>query len=290
MKFLTTDLSISDSGNEIIISGNGTYKLPLPMEGSRPIIYPELKADLTSNSTSYTGPIYNLIAAAKSTEGSLTKQSPDLEIADYPRTNYYFDESGCVTLDGFKASWYMDEGILPFTALVFPSTIKILSIFDIANVDTEVYKCSSGEIIFRNPYITLISKEARGADVFPYEVATSLINATMDSEVQVAASHFMSALDRIKLFISREDDNCVSLEFNDKGLFLYNCDKSCVEQISAEALEDFTCYIDIDNLVSQLKAFDSDDIITLGYGNDQFIQLSAECLGQIVVLSETEGA
>lgn len=286
----TTCLSLSETGNEIIITGNGTYKLPLPLDGPEPIKYPALTSDITPQSNKYVGPIYNIIAAAKSTEGSITKFSADLEMADYPRTNYYFDESGCVSLDGYKASWYKDDCLLPFKALIYPSTIKVLSIFDIADNDTEVYKCTSGEIVFVTPNITLISKEARGTEVFPYEVATSLINAAIDAETQVAAGHFMSALDRIKLFIASIDDNCIKLEFSDKGLFLFNCNKSCTEQISAEALEDFECFIDIDNLTSQLKSYDSDDIVTLGYGNDQFIQLSSDCIGQIVVLSQTEGA
>ena len=86
-----------------------------------------------------------------------------------------------------------------------------------------------------------------------------------------------------------DDDNCIKLVFSDKGLFAYNCATSCSEQISAEALEDFDCFVDIDNLMIQLKAFDSTEPINLGFGNDQFIQLEGDGLGQIVVLSVGDG-
>lgn len=285
----TVNIKLSDTGNEILILGNGNYKLALPLDGSHPIVYPEIKASLDSATDKYVGPIYNLIAAAKCTEGALTKITSDIPPEDYPRTNYYFDSTGCVTLDGFKASWYRDENLLAFNTLLHPSTIKLLPILDATGRDVEVYKSTTGEIIFKNDVITLISKEARGLDVFPYEVATSLIDSPIEASVQVAPGHFLSALDRLKLFIGMDDDNCIKLVFSDKGLFAYNCATSCSEQISAEALEDFDCFVDIDNLMTQLKAFDSAEPINLGFGNDQFIQLEGDGLGQIVVLSVGDG-
>ena len=282
------EFGLSDTGNEILISGNGNYKLALPLDGGHPIAYPASNINMIGATDVYHGPVYNIIAAAKCTEGALTKITSDTPAADFPRTNYYFDESGCVTLDGFKASWYRDETLLPFKALIYPSTIKMLSVLDATGRDVEVYKCASGELIFRNDTITLISKEARGLDVFPYEVATSLIDSTIEAAVQVAPAHFLAALDRLKLFIASDDDNCIKLEFSDKGLFAFNCSKSCTEQISAEALDEFDCFIDIDNLVTQLKAFDADEPITLGFGNDQIMQLEGDGLGQIVVLSDVE--
>lgn len=281
----TVDISLSDTGNELLIYGNGNYKLPLPLDNSRPIVYPAIKASLDPATDKYTGPIYNLISAAKCTEGSITKITSDTLPEDYPRTNYYFDTTGCVTLDGFKASWCRDEELLPFATLLHPCTIKLLPILDATGRDVEVYKSTTGEIIFKNNYITLISKEARGLDVFPYEVATSLIDSPVEASVQVAPGQFLSALDRLKLFIGIDDDNCIKLNFSTNGLFAYNCAASCSEQISADNLEDFECYVDIDNLVAQLKAFDNDTPIDLGYGMEQFIQLEGDGLGQIVVLS-----
>jgi hypothetical protein len=283
-----TEFGLSDSGNEIIIVGNGSYKLALPLEHGKPIVYPTLKVDFEPASEVYTGPVYSIVSAAKSTEGAITKITPDVRPEDYPRTNYFFNETGCVTLDGFKASWLRDETLLQFDTLIYPSTIKMLSVIDSIGRDIEAYKSASGHLIFRNSVVTLISKEANGCEVFPYEVATSLIDSPMEAAVKVAPGHFLAALDRLKLFISVEDDSCVKLEFTDKGLFAYNCAKSCSEQISAECLEPFECYIDIDSLVAQLKSFDTDEPITLGFGNDEFIQLSGDGLDQIVVLSELD--
>lgn len=283
-----TEFGLSESGNEIIIKGNGSYKLALPLDNGGPIVYPAIRADFDVNSDVYTGPVYSIVGAAKCTEGSLTKITSDMPTEDFPRTNYYFNDTGCITLDGFKASWLRDDTILPFETLIYPSTIKMLSVIDSLGRDITAYKSTSGHLIFKNDIVTLISNEARGCDVFPYEVATSLIDSPMEASVQVSPGHFLAALDRLKLFIAIDDDNCIKLEFSDKGLFAYNCAKSCSEQISAEALDEFECFVDIDNLVSQLKAFDADESITLGFGMDAIIQLEGDGLGQIVVLSETE--
>ena len=283
-----TEFGLSDSGNEIIIKGNGSYKLALPLDNGGPIKYPEIKAELDINSEAYVGPAYNIVGAAKCTEGSLTKITSDMPTEDFPRTNYYFNETGCITLDGFTASWLRDETILPFETLIYPSTIKMLSVIESIGRDITAYKSTSGHLIFKNDTITLISNEARGCDVFPYEVATSLIDSPIDASVQVSPGHFLAALDRLKLFITVTDDNCIKLEFSDKGLFAYNCSKSCSEQISAENLPEFDCFVDIDNLVSQLKAFEPDESITLGFGTDAIIQLEGDGLGQIIVFSETD--
>ena len=114
-----TEFTLSDSGNEIIINGNGSYKLALPLDNGRPIAYRAITASLDNASPVYIGPAYNIVAAAKCTEGSITKITSDLPDADFPRTNFFFNNTGCITLDGFKASWYRDEDLLQFDALMY---------------------------------------------------------------------------------------------------------------------------------------------------------------------------
>lgn len=285
-KFTSSDvtLKLSKTKNELVVRGNGEYKVSLPMEGGNPIEYPVVdEGALTAATDVFNSDISFLINAAKNSEGAITKITPDIQLEDYPRTNYYFSNTGCVTLDGFKATWVKEEGLLPFTTLVYPSTIKLLPILGVGTT-TEVFKTESNDIVFKTPTITIISKEAQGLDAFPYEIAVKLIETPVENKVDVAANGFISALDRLKLFISNVDGNCVKLTFGDKGLIASVNSDTCSEQISSEPLSAYMCYIDIDNLVAQLKSF-NDEVVTLGYGNEAFIQLANENIGQIIVSS-----
>lgn len=287
-----TEIGVSESGNELTVIGNGEYKLSLPLNSEgHPIKFPVLPMIKLANSETvdenqiYYGDLSLFTTSAKFAEGAILKPSADLQIEDYPRTNYYFGKIGCVTLDGFRAT-LVDTDKFTYEALIYPSTIKLLSI--LRNDDFKSYKVND-VLVFKCDGMTLYAKCADGLDAYPYEVATSLLNQKLPNCVSVAASGFLSALDRLKLFITSFDENCITLDFNSDGLFAKTMSGSCIEQIAADKFDStFTCVIDIDTLISQLKCL-GDSAIKLFFGDKDIIQLISDNVKQLVVLCNDEG-
>lgn len=286
-----TKIGVSDSGHELTIIGNGEYKLSLPLNSEgNPIVFPKLPMikkveDVEPNTDNvYYGDISLFINSAKFAEGAILKPSIDLQIEDYPRTNYYFGSIGCVTLDGFRAT-LVETNEFKYEALIYPSTIKLLSLLN--NDNFESYKIDD-ILVFKCDGMILYAKCADGLDAYPYEVATSLLNQDLPNSVSVAASGFLSALDRLKLFITSFDDNCITLDFNENGLFAKTMSGAGVEQIAADKFDNtFTCTIDIDTLISQLKCL-GDSVIKLWFGDNDIIQMMCENVKQLVVLCNNE--
>lgn len=287
-KFTCAEVSfgIGKSKKDLTVKGNGEYKLPIAFENGEIVEYPIPNISAEPASEIFEAEVGLISNAAKKSEGAITKVTPDIQLEDYPRTNYYFDSTGCVTLDGFKATWVKGDKLLPFTTLVYPSTIKLLSIFGVDD-KIKAYKAENGNLIFKSENITLVSKEAQGIEAFPYEVAIGLIETEVEKSVDVTAGGFLAALDRLKLFMLPVDGNCVKLEFGENGLTASSSSGACSEQISSDNVAQFSCFVDVDNLISQLKSF-GEEIVTIGYGGDKFMQLFTEEIGQIVVLTTEE--
>lgn len=288
-----TEIGISDkSENELLVSGNGDYKLSLPLNSEgKPIKFPVLPmiksvSDVissTDDSNVYFGDPSVIVNYAKFCEGAITKVTSDLQVEDYPRTNYYFGEVGCVTLDGYKATW-VDNSIFNFNALIYPSTIKLLPLMSSDNFSARL--CND-VLYFSCNNIKLYSKCSPGIEAFPYEPVLGLLSKNFESTVSLAASAFVSSLDRLKLFITSFDENCIRLKFSSDGMFATTMSGSCCEQLSAESLSDFECIVDVDGLVSQLKCF-GDSIISFGYGDEAIVTMVSESIKQLVVLSSDE--
>lgn len=276
-----TELFVSDTGNELKITGDGTYTISIPVDsGGIPIKYP--KVDVSNiDSETYTGRVSDIVNSSKYCEGSITKLTYDIQVEDYPRTNYYLYDK-MVTLDGFLAT-VVDGLDFPFATLISPATMKLLSNF--TDEGFSVYK-SGKYVVFKSTNCELISIEPEGINAFPHEVAISLIDGIDGYTVDVSSSVIVNALNRLSLFTDETYENSIMLKFNKDGVFAYTINESCCEQLSAEPQDDeYTCYVNVDSLISQLKPYGS-EVVTLYYGNEQCLKIVCDNVSQIVVLSD----
>ena len=276
----TTQLNISDSNNELTVSGDGDYKISSPIDANgKPIEYPEIEDDAAVTDV-FTGNVSELLAAAKFCEGSLLKATLDIQVEDYPRTNYYFGKD-IISLDGFLAT-RVSGNFVNFDTLISPSTLKLLSLF--TDEDFSMYKTKTYNV-FKCSDCVMYTVEPEGLDAYPTEVASQLIDSISGNTVDISAGILTSALDRLNLFTDDRSDNSIKIVFNDKGMFAYTIDGACVEQISSEPCKEFSCYINVISLISMLKAY-SADIIKLYYGDDRCFKFEFNNVGQIIVLSD----
>ena len=275
-----TQISISNSKSELNICGDGNYKISIPIDATgKPIEYPEIEVEEPITDV-YRGSISSIISAAKYCEGSILKLTLDIQVEDYPRTNYYFGKD-IISLVGFLAT-RVSGNYLPFEALVSPVTLKLLSLF--SDEDFCAYKTKTYNV-FKSKDCVMYTVEPEGLDAYPTEVASQLIDSISGNVVNISASVLTSALNRLNLFTDDRSDNSIKVVFNKDGMFAYTIDNACVEQISSEPCEDFSCYINVTSLISILKAY-STDVIRLYYGDEQCFKFEFENVSQIIVLSD----
>ena len=276
-----TELFLSESENELKLNGDGLYTISIPIdaEGNK-IKYPSIDIG-TNKSEIYTGKMKNFINNIKYCEGSITKPSFDLQVEDYPRTNYYVGDK-TVALDGFLATIVYSDPI-PFNMLISPAMVKILSNFE--DDDFNLYKTNK-YIVFTSKSCKLVSIEPEGLEGFPIEVAESIINNISGNSINISASVLSNALSRLNLFTEDKYDNSIKLKFNSNGMFAYTLDESCCETISSECINDsFECYINVHSLMSLIKNY-SDDILTVIFGDEQCLKFVCDNISQIIVLSD----
>lgn len=279
----TTQLSISESGHELIVNGDGNYKISIPIDSNgESIKYPEIVPG-KKITESYSGSVSELISAAKYCEGSILKLSVDIQVEDYPRTNYYFGKN-IISLDGFLATKVVGD-FLPFETLISPATLKLLTYF--SDTDFETYKTETYSV-FKCDNCILYTVEPEGLDAYPTEVASNMIDDIRGNVVNISANVLVNALNRLNLFADERSGNSIKVVFNSNGMFAYTVDKSCVEQISAEPCSDFECYINVSSFLSLLKPY-STDIIKLYYGDDMCFKIEFNNVNQIIALSDIEG-
>lgn len=276
-----TEISISNTGNELKLNADGNYTISIPIDpNGAPIKYPVIDPGDPITDV-YNGSITKILSATKHCEGSITKLTFDLQVEDYPRTNYYVGDK-VVALDGFLAT-IVDGDFLPFNMLISPTTLKILSNFTDSNF--VVYKTKKYNV-FACDNCKLITVEPEGINEFPIEVASAIVDNVKGDSLNISASVLSNALSRLNLFTEDKYDNSIKLKFNSNGMSAYTLDESCCETISSECVNDsFECYINVHSLMSLIKNY-SDDILTIIFGDEQCLKFVCDNVSQIIVLSD----
>ena len=123
-----------------------------------------------------------------------------------------------------------------------------------------------------------------GIDDFAVEPITQLLESEFESMCKIPKSSLLQLLDRLALFVGTYDNNGILLTFTEQGLQVSSKASNGVELIpfmESNNFKDFTCFIDIDMLQSQIKAQVS-DAITMYYGSDKAIKMTDGNITQIV--------
>ena len=97
-------------------------------------------------------------------------------------------------------------------------------------------------------------------------------------------------LDRLSLFVGTYDKNAVDLTFTNQGLQVSSKASSGIEilpYVNSENQVDFTCAVDIQMLVNEVKAIQN-DLIEIYYGDDSSIKLVDGNITIVIALMEDE--
>ena len=270
IKFETKD-------NSLEVKGNGTYNIALPLdENGQPIVYPNPIAKFVMDGEPDTIALSDIKLLLNTAKSSL---ATTMEVPCY--TGYYIGDS-VITTDTCKMC-YIDKNLLNEPVLISPEMMNLLDLMEADKI--QVYS-NDNIILFRSPDCDVYGYKMEGIEDYAVSSISKLIATQFESQCKVSKDSLLATLDRIALFVGAYESNAIRLNFTQDGIDISSLKSNGVETISyteSENFKPFTCRININMLISQLKAY-TKDVVEIQYGDGRFISLINDDVTQIIAL------
>ena len=275
-KMTSESVTIEQTDEFLHVSGGKSdYKIEiaLDVDGSAIVLKaPEFKAEV--NQSVKLASVKNILATAKSALAT------ELKAPCY--TAYYVGDN-ILSTDSYRVC-AIREKLLDKPVLVRADTMDLL---DIAESDL---KCGvDGEslrFVTDDGTFSLTTKVNEGIESYAVDALNQFVNSEFDAKCTMRKNDLLQALDRLVLFVSDYDRNTINLLFDKDSLTLTNkknAGKEVVEYSGDKTEKLFECAINIEFLVSQIKAHPNDDI-TISYGLPNCIKIESGDVTQIIAL------
>lgn len=273
-------LEIKSDITALQVKGNGTYKIELPLDENGEFIkYPDpvKKLDL-SNATETTINRTTIQVILETVKPAL---AVTLENPCY--TGYYIGDQ-VVATDTYKIA-SMDVKMFDKPRLISSEMLDLLAVIDTEKINAYL---TDNDVVFSTPTCTVCGKLMEGIEDFAIDPIMGLVQTEFDSVCSVPKNALLQLLDRLSLFVGPYDKNAIHLTFTSQGLQVSSKATNGIEMInyiSSENFKDFTCAIDIQMLINEVKAI-SNDVIEIHYGEDNAIKMIDGNITIIVALLE----
>lgn len=271
------------SGTQILkVTGNGTYKIELPLdENGEPIKYPN-PYEVIRESVNDVGTI-NRTTIQVILETIKPALAVTLENPCY--TGYYIGDN-VVATDTYKIA-SMGVKLFDSPKLVGAELMDLLSVMNAEKISVAI---SDDDVIFSTDDCVICGKFMEGLEDYAIDAIMDLVNTKIDSFCVIPKSAILQLLDRLSLFVGTYDKNAIYLTFTRNGLQVSSKAANGVEIIeytASENFKDFTCSVDIQMLMQEVKAIQN-DVIELYYGEDNAIKMTDGNITVVVALLEDE--
>lgn len=249
------------------VKGNGTYKIELPLDENGDYIkYPDPCVSVNlSNAVTTT---LNKTTVAVILETVKSALATTLENPCY--TGYYMADK-VVATDTYKIAC-MDVNMFTEPKLISAELLDLIAVMQAEKIEVNI---QDNDIVFSTPDCTICGKLMEGIEDFAIDPIMNLVDADFGSSCSVPKNALLQLLDRLSLFVGPYDKNAVYLTFTKDGLQISSKVASGVEiipYISSDNFNDFTCAIDIQMFLNEVKAI-SNDVIEIYYDSDTAIKL-----------------
>lgn len=280
-KMTSDKVSLELTGEELKVTGNGEYKIELPLnEDGELIKFP----NPLDNMHVVTEPDYWI--ELTTVKQLLTMNKPALATDDGSCYAGYYAGESVVTTDSYKIC---GTGIKLFDApvLIRPQMMDLLDVMSSEKIavyiqdDTIVFKCDG---------CAVYGKTLEGIEDYQIDAISGLLDLDFPSECSVSKDTLLQALDRLALFVGPYDKGGVYMTFTRDGIMLSSKKSSGTEVVpykTSKDFKDFTACISIDMLQTQVKAHTLDEI-TIQYGLDNALKIVDGNVTQIVAYIEDD--
>lgn len=267
-KLTCTSVTLEVSDSKLTVRGNGNYEMELPLDDrGKPVVFPDPVAKFAGEKVG----TLNKAAINLMLQTAKASVATTLDIPCY--TGYYAGKD-VITTD----TWKLCKIELPMfekPVLLAPTAVDLFDTFTGDSVD--VYQQDT-VVVFKSPGTTLYSKLMDCIDDFQADEIENLLGTEFQAKCAVAKDSVLQALDRLSLFVSTYDDNCIKLDFERDGLVISAMRVSSEEQVEYTANECgddvlSSCIVDIEMLQELVKAVPG-TAVCIEYGSDKFLRFT----------------
>ena len=274
----TVTLTLEESN--LLVKGNGNYKIALPLDEEGLVKFPKPKDVVTVEDKN--GMIKNsFIKSVINTNKASVAKTYEVPCL----TGYYIGEEMVISSDENNAC-YNKINLLNDNVLV---STKVLDLLALSNYEEIKYVRQQNYLIFFAEDLTLYTQELEGKDIFPVEPLMELYNnSTFKSSCRVPKILLQSVIDRLMLFIEPYDKNAVTFTFTQNGLQISSRKMSGIEIVNytaSEGFEPFIAIVDVVGLKAQIDAYQGEEI-EIWYGLSNALKLQNGNITQIISLLE----
>lgn len=263
----------------LVIKGNGTYKIELPLdENGETITYPDPIANLDFGDA-----IVSVNLATIKSILSVNKAALATSLDEPVYTGYYVGDK-VITTDTYKICG-LDTKIFESPVLISP---EMMGLLDVMTADKISVYDLDGVLVFVTDDCIVYGHKMEGIDDFAIEPISELLDEEFESSCKIRTADALALLDRISLFVGVYDNHLITLTFTDKGIDVSSKQSTGVETLEyadSKNFKPYTCTLDITLLTQQIKA-NSADMLELQYGNERSVKLIDGNVTQIIALSE----
>lgn len=277
-KTTSENITLTLHESDLEVAGNGTYKIPLPMDEEGTIVFPQFSFEKSGepkviNLTS----IKNILSINKS---ALAKN------LDTPCICGYFVGDKVITTDE-NVICFNDINLLGQDVLISPDMMDLLALNSQEKIDCYYNK---GYFLFETSDMVLYGAEHDGKKVFPKDEIIKYLDVDFSASCKVPKLLLTNVIDRLSLFIEPYDKNGAYFTFTKEGLKITSKKSSSVELIrftESNEFQPFICCVDIPQLQSQINAI-PDEQIQIWYGNESALKLTSGKVTSVIALLEDE--
>lgn len=271
-------LEVKEKGLEV--KGNGTYTIDIPLdEDGSPIKYPDPLGVHTVEMDSQMvkiqlGTIKKILTSIKPSLAT-TMETPCY-------TGYYMSDI-VVGTNSYNVAG-LDVKVFDTPRLISSDMMNLVDLI----TDEEVTITTAGnKIVFISNNVIVYGNVMMEVDDYPIDPIKEFLNATdFTGSCKVAKTQMIQLLDRISLFVGAFDERAINLSFTADGISVSSKASNGVEiipYVEAINIANFDCSVNIDLLLTQLKAY-SNDSVDLHYGKSNALKLVDNDMTFIVAL------
>ena len=276
-KLTCEKLTLDVCEDTLKVTGNGTYKISLPVDEEGLVQFPTYEFSGTDTYDIKLSTVKSILAVNKSALS--TSSEGDCYCGYYLADKVITSDENVICFNMIKVC---DKPVL--------ISREMMDLVALTNNEDIKFVRNGSYIEFTCGDITVYGPEHFGIDEFPVEDMCAYLDLNFPSSCKVTKLSMQSVIDRLALFIEPYDRNGAYFTFTKDGIMIKS-KKSSIEELVHYSESDnfmpFVCCVDVPMFKSQLDSIPT-DTITLAFGDENALKLSSGNIVSVVALFEDE--